>query len=394
MDFSAATDSSKQLPKPRIVDGGAISSDKTAPLGMTLEQLEANYESIIKAAAIYYPVAYHFVRELGRGRQGRVFLALRQGARGCITEHAIKLFDPAIYRSAAEYWTDMGRIATQISRLHHLQSPNLVSRYSYEETYGIGYIQLEAIDGFDLRRLLSDYQYRKAQNKSGMDDAAWHRKTSNIFRYSSGHLCIQPGIVVYVLRGILRGLERLHAAGFLHCDIKPGNVMIDRLGNVKVVDFGRAVIEGERLSFLLGSPMYMSPEMHRREACGVQSDLFSVGLVALELLMGRPLADPENTTEAELLGIKTGLYSRLGSILPSDVLANTRLVSIIRRFLDPDHKRRFASAREADIGEHGLRIIDKQLVQAGLDSEYSRDLSEYLARQVNEHTQRIEIDFN
>ena len=82
--------------KPKIVDGGAISNADAMPSGMTLDHLRKNYESITTASAIYYPVAYQFVRELGRGHQGRVFLALRQGARGCITEHAIKLFDPSI----------------------------------------------------------------------------------------------------------------------------------------------------------------------------------------------------------------------------------------------------------------------------------------------------------
>src|SRR5512136_1295824 len=109
------------------------------PAGMTRHHLIDNYATIIGARAIYYPVAYQLTGELGRGRQGIVFLGLRQGARGCITQHAIKLFDPGIYRTPEEYWTDMGRLASQISRLQSLQSPNLVPRHSYDETYGIGY---------------------------------------------------------------------------------------------------------------------------------------------------------------------------------------------------------------------------------------------------------------
>ena len=380
--------------KPRIVDGGAIASQHVMPFGMTMDQLQRSYDSIISASAIYYPVAYQFVRELGRGRQGRVFLALRQGARGCITEHAIKIFDPSLYRSPSEYWTDMGRIATQISRMHQMQSPNLVSRYSYDETYGIGYIEMEALDGFDLRRLIQKGEFEKAKSRSGMQDAEWSRFTSTIFRRTKdGVVALQPGTVVYILRGVLRGLERLHASGFLHCDIKPGNIMVDRLGTIKVVDFGRAVVVGERLSFLLGSPMYMSPEMHRREACGPQSDIFSLGLVALEMLCGKPIADSEHDDEASLLKAKLGLCDRLHELLPGDVLSNKHLVSIIRRFLHPEPRRRYATARDADVGEQGLRIIDKQLVQAGLDSEYSRDLSEYLNKQVNEHTGRVDIVF-
>lgn len=380
--------------KPRIVDGGAISKRDEMPTGMTLDQLVQNYESIFKVSAIFYPAAYHFVRELGRGRQGRIFLALRQGARGCITEHAIKVFDPSLYRSPQEYWTDMGRIAHQISKLHHLQSPNLVSRYTYEETYGIGYIQMEAIDGFDLRRMISHAEYERARLRSGSSPAEWVRQTSSIFRVNDGNLCLQPGIVVYILRGALKALELLHSVGFLHCDIKPGNIMIDRLGTVKIVDFGRAVMVGERLSFLLGSPMYMSPEMHRREACDLQSDIFSLGLVALEMLRGLPIVAGDDVDEQQLLDVKTGLSERLDELLPGDVLDNEHLVAVIKRFLAPEPSSRYATARDADVGEQGLRIVDNQLVKAGLDSEYPRDLSEYLARQVNEHTQRIELSFD
>lgn len=377
--------------KPRIVDGGAISPQTAMPAGMTMDHLQENYESIFKASAIFYPVAYHFVRELGRGRQGRIFLALRQGARGCITEHAIKVFDPSIYRNPKEYWTDMGRIAYQISQLHQLQTPHLVSRSTYEETYGIGYIQMEAIDGFGLRRILRRSEFEKVERFD--DPSSWSESTANIFRVYEGNLCLKPGVVVYILRGVLKGLERLHAASFLHCDLKPGNIMIDRLGIVKVVDFGRAVIAGERLTFLLGSPMYMSPEMHRRETCGLQSDMFSLGLTTLEMLRGQTLAESDSTTEEELLDIKMTLKDRLDELLPEDVLENADLVSIIRKFLDPDPAMRHSTARDADVGEQGLMRIDKQLV-IDQETEYSQDISEYLGKHVNEHTQRVEIDFD
>ncbi|HEY8240768.1 MAG TPA: hypothetical protein VIH35_04940, partial [Kiritimatiellia bacterium] len=111
----------------------------TAPMdpafrpGRGTAQLVGNYRAIVEARAIYYPVAYRFVRELGRGRQGIVYLGLRQGARGSVTRHAIKIFDPGIYPSAKKYWTDMGRIAAQTTRLQTVKSPNLVTPDIYEE---------------------------------------------------------------------------------------------------------------------------------------------------------------------------------------------------------------------------------------------------------------------
>ncbi len=356
---------------------------------LTMEHLKNNYEAIINAKAIFYPVAYQFLKELGRGRQGRVFLGLRQGARGCITEQAIKVFDPAIYRNTEEYWTDMGRIAFQISRLQRLQSPNLVAMSSYEETCGIGYIQLETIDGVDLGYFMSREHLEFTRKKSSPKE--WARLTKTIFRMKGDKVTLQPGVAVYILRGVLRGLERLHAINFLHSDIKPENIMIDRLGNVKVVDFGRAVMAGEKVSFLLGSPLYMAPEIHRREIGGVQSDFYSVGLVALEMLSGEKIAHGDDVTESDLLKIKLNLPQHLEDLLPSHVMANKDLVAILRRFIEPDPAGRFASAQDAEVGDGGLRVIDHQLVQVGLSSEYGRDLSEYLSNLVDENTQRIEL---
>jgi serine/threonine protein kinase len=361
-----------------------------APIAeMTLDQLQENFRSVLRAAAIYYPTAYSFVRELGRGRQGIVFLALRQGARGCITEHALKLFDPALYRAPQEYWTDMGRIASQISRLQRLQSPNLMSRYTYEETYGIGYIQMEAIDGLDLERLLRKDHLDIVRNNCTARE--WAKLTKPIFRIEGDRVRLQPGVAVYILRSILRGLEVLHAANFLHSDIKPANIMIDRLGTVKVVDFGRAVTIGERVTFLLGSPLYMAPEIHRRETGGTHSDSYSVGLVALEMLTGQKLVADDRIPEDELLKIKMDLLQNLSSLLPAHVLANKDLAAILRKFIDPDPAKRHASAKDAEVGDQGLRIIDKQLVRAGLDSEYARDLSDYLSKLINIRTQRVEV---
>ena len=71
-------------------------------------KLVQNYKNILQSKTIFYPVAYRLARELGRGHQGVVFLAFRYGARGCVTRHAIKIFDPSIYPDSKTYWTDMG----------------------------------------------------------------------------------------------------------------------------------------------------------------------------------------------------------------------------------------------------------------------------------------------
>lgn len=346
--------------------------------GRGIEQLIANYHAIIQARAIYYPVAYQFDRELGRGRQGIVFLCHRYGARGCRTRHAIKLFDPSIYRTVKRYWTDMGRLAAQITRLQSLNAPNLVGLDVYEENNGIGYVQMEAIDGLDLQHLLYGNHFERARARSTPQE--WARFTDVIFRLEEGKVRIQPGVALYIMRQVLRGVEALHDNGYIHGDVKPSNIMCDKLGYVRLVDYGRATLVNEPITFLLGSPIYMAPEIHRRERYYVQSDIYSTGLVGIELLRGEGLTDYSQMNEQALLEFKLQLPKRLPSLLPPHVRRNADFVALLLKFIDPDPARRFASAQEAESGSGGLALLHKQLTILGKDSEYDRDLESYLSK--------------
>jgi serine/threonine protein kinase len=354
--------------------------------GLGKQQLIERYQSLIRDGSIYYPVAYRFLKELGRGRQGIVFLGLRHGARGCVTRHAIKVFDPSLYAGAKKYWTDMGRIAVQISRLQSVNTPHLVGRDAYEEANGIGYSQMEAIDGLDLRRMLGSWHLAISRDRSTENE--WSRFSDVIFRIADGLIAIQPGVVIHIMRQILRGLEVLHTQGFVHCDIKPSNVMVDRLGNAKIIDYGRAVQVEEKVSMLLGTPYYMAPEIHRREVTRVQSDLYSVGILGLEMLMGERLID--SNEETHLLNFKLELPNRLQDLLPRHVRESETLVRMLRGFVDPDPKNRYANARDADAGTIGLANLHRELVRMEADADYGRELESYLSKLVNPDTKRIE----
>jgi eukaryotic-like serine/threonine-protein kinase len=340
-------------------------------------RLIESYVNLVGRGEIYYPVQYRFVRELGRGRQGIVFLALRHGARGCVTRHAIKVFDPSIYPDAPSYWTDMGRIASQTSSMQTIQSPHLVDLDSYDEVDGIGFTQEEVINGIDLDQLTAGVHLDRVRTRFAVRE--WARLNDVLFRPQDDHLRIQPGIAIYIMRMVLRGLETLHKKGFVHGDIKPSNIMVDRVGTVQVVDFGRAARANERTRILFGSPLYMAPEVHRREPTQIHSDIFSIGLVGIVLLSGKKTVFRHVMSEQDLLEFKLTLASRLGSLLPPYVLENHKLVALLQRFVAPNVKDRFPDAQTAESDAQGLRMVHKQLTLSGKDSDYGREISTYVS---------------
>ena len=167
--------------------------------------------------------------------------------------------------------TRMRREAQAMAKLSH---PNVAQVYEVAEAHGRLYLAMEFIAGSTLRAWA----------------AAGPRSWREVLR-------------VYVEAG--RGLAAAHAAGLLHRDFKPDNVMIDGGGRVRVLDFGLSRADASRepsasgsdvwhitaAGSLIGTPAYMSPEQHRREAADARSDQFGFCVSLWEALQGaRPFA--------------------------------------------------------------------------------------------------------
>ncbi len=108
-----------------------------------------------------------------------------------------------------------------------------------------------------------------------------------------GHRLL-PERTLEIVSGVLRALEYSHQAGIVHRDIKPGNVMVTRNGDIKVMDFGiaRAMSDDQatmtQTAQVIGTAQYLSPEQARGERVDARSDLYSTGCLMYELLTGRP----------------------------------------------------------------------------------------------------------
>lgn len=158
---------------------------------------------------------------------------------------------------------------------------------------------------------------------------------------------LPANLALAVCHQVCMGLEHAHAKGIIHRDIKPGNVMLTRMGRVKITDFGLAKLaQGQTqhtaANSILGTPLYMSPEQAFGESVDQRSDLFSLGTMLYESLTGHQPFDGEN-----YMGVIQNIIhqnapnpARFGVDLPSGVEA------ILLKAMHKNRDTRFQSARE------------------------------------------------
>jgi eukaryotic-like serine/threonine-protein kinase len=164
--------------------------------------------------------------------------------------------------------TFQARFRREAQSAASLNNPSIVAVYDTGEDDSGGshipYIVMEYVDGRTLRDLLRDDRR------------------------------LLPERALEITDGVLRALDYSHRNGIVHRDIKPGNVMLTRGGQVKVMDFGiaRAVSDAQatmtQTAQVIGTAQYLSPEQARGERVDARSDLYSTGCLLYELLTGRP----------------------------------------------------------------------------------------------------------
>ncbi|HEY7315342.1 MAG TPA: serine/threonine-protein kinase, partial [Gemmataceae bacterium] len=260
---------------------------------------------------------YVLKQRLGAGAMGEVYLAEhRLLKRPCAVKliHAENAGDAAVLR----------RFEREVRATAQLTHPNTVEIYDYGHAEdGTFYYVMEYLPGLDLDDLVR--------------------------RYGP----VPPARVVHFLRQLCGALQEAHAAGLVHRDIKPGNVLVCRHGGLhdvaKLLDFGlvRAAGAGDdptRLTAwgaVLGTPAYMAPEQARRaEAADARSDLYSLGALGYFLLAGRPPFQGGTALDVMLAHVQE----------PVPPLANapTDLEAVLRRCLAKAPANRFPDAGSLD----------------------------------------------
>ena len=242
---------------------------------------------------------------VGRGGMGSVYLAEHLFLKRRV---AIKILSRDL-SSDPEELARFEKEAVAAARLDH---ENIVTIHDVDEEGGRLFIVMEYVEGEDL-------------------DAHLKRK---------GALPVRRALEIS--REVTRALEHAHAAGVVHRDVKPGNILLGRKGQVKITDFGLAQDVGHREpgEFVLGTPWYVSPEQAQGRPVDGRSDVYSLGVTLYQMITGRRPFEgrsPDSVVRKHLEKPRPSLRMRRPA-LPS------ALEATVHRMMAIDPAARFGSA--------------------------------------------------
>jgi Flp pilus assembly protein TadD/predicted Ser/Thr protein kinase len=195
---------------------------------------------------------YEILKLLGEGGMGAVYKARDRELDRLV---ALKVIRPEL----AGQSSILQRFKQELILARKITHRNIIRIYDLGVTEGIRFITMEFVEGQDLSSLLEERKYT-------------------------------PEETVKILRQVCAALEAAHGEGVVHRDLKPQNIMIESSGRVVVMDFGLArsteLTGMTQVGTIMGTPAYMSPEQAKGMPADGRSDIFSLGIIAYQMLTG------------------------------------------------------------------------------------------------------------
>jgi serine/threonine protein kinase len=233
---------------------------------------------------------YDIRQQLGKGATGTVYLAVDTFSG---KEVALKVIEPEVFRDAEFGSVHRSQFLNEASLAGKLKHPHIVSILDAVVQEDSGHIAMELVTGGDLSQ------------------------------YSTPDKLLPVADVVQMIFKCCGALEYAFSEGIVHRDIKPANIMIASGTDVKIADFGAALLRKTQTvqTASIGSPYYMSPEQMRGEPLTHHSDMFCLGVALYELLTGhKPFnADTLDDLVQKVLNQEPVPPSSLRAGLPKDV---------------------------------------------------------------------------
>ena len=292
--------------------------------------------------------SFEIVRRLGAGGMAEVFLARKRGAEGTFKVLVLKRILPTHggSRRFRAMFIEEAHLAT---RLNH---PNVVQVYEFQDSGDEGLLlAMEHVEGCDLGRLMS------AAKSKGTPIPPW----------------VGAWIIAEAAKGLHYAHEKRDEAGqpleIVHRDVSPQNILLSFEGTVKIADFGiaSARLFAEEQGVLKGKFGYMSPEQARGESLNRRSDLYALGVILWEIVVGRPIHGGLGG-EALLDIVRSAIVEPPSAYAPD---VPSELEEIVLKALSPQRNERHATGREfaAAIGKAIVKqgeLIDADALEATL----------------------------
>ena len=248
---------------------------------------------------------YRIIGLLGRGGMGEVYRATDMMLGQSVALKFLPVEASSNPRLLERFHGEV-RVARQVSH------PNVCRVYDIGEIEGMPFISMEYVDGEDLGELLT--RIGRLPSDKALETA----------------------------RKLCAGLAAAHERGVIHRDLKPQNIMMNKRGEVVIMDFGLAAIahqlSGEEVRN--GTPAYMAPEQLKGSEVTAKSDIYALGLVLYELFTGKKPFDAKNVRQ--LIEMQESIHLPSMTTTAADI--DPMVEKAIRRCLDPDPAKRPASA--------------------------------------------------